>query len=125
MTRKTMALFLLSLLLVVYTTTTALAKNTQGGNPGEGYGNEDKPADLNPAGVALHIGQHVGVSVQGDGDAGVSEHFGHYLRIDVLGEKQRGASMPKVVKSYLGQLCPLEQGLEAVRRDVVTFKGLS
>jgi hypothetical protein len=63
-TRKTMALFLLSLLLVVYTTTTALAKNTQGGNPGEGSGNEDKPAELNPAGVALHIGQHVGVSIE-------------------------------------------------------------
>ena len=33
--------------------------------------------------------------------------------------------MPEIVKPYLWQPRPLEQGLELVRRDVVTFEGLS
>jgi hypothetical protein len=44
------------------------------------------------------------VGIEGNGYAGVSEHLGHYLWVDVLGEKQRGTSMPKVVKAYVGQL---------------------
>jgi hypothetical protein len=52
----------------------------------------------------LHVREHMRVGIEGNGYAGVSEHLGHYLWVDVLGEKQRGTSMPKVVKAYVGQL---------------------
>ena len=39
-----------------------------------------------------------------------------------VSEQQRGARVPEVVKPYLRQPRPLEQGLEAVRGDVVTVQ---
>jgi hypothetical protein len=66
----------------------------------------------------------VRVGVQGNGYGGVPKHLGHYLRVDVFGKQQRGACMPKVVETYLGQSRPPEQGLEAVCRDEATVEGL-
>jgi hypothetical protein len=37
-------------------------------------------------GLVPHVGQHVGVGVQGDGDARVAQHFGNYLRVHVPGQ---------------------------------------
>ena len=31
--------------------------------------------------LVLHVGQNVGISVQGDGDAGMAQSFANYLRI--------------------------------------------
>jgi hypothetical protein len=45
-------------------------------------------------GAVLHVGEHVRVSIQGDGDAGMPQHLGDDLRVHVLGEKQRGARVP-------------------------------
>jgi hypothetical protein len=51
-------------------------------------------------GAVLHVGQHVGVGVQGYGYGGVPEHLGNDFGIDILGQQQRGACVPKVVEAH-------------------------
>jgi hypothetical protein len=38
-------------------------------------------------GFALHVGQHVGVSIEGYGDTGMTKHLGDYLGVDIPAEK--------------------------------------
>ena len=52
------------------------------------------------------------VGIQGNGDAGMPQQLRDNLGVDVLGEQQRGARVPEIVKAYLGQPGPPEQGFE-------------
>jgi hypothetical protein len=67
----------------------------------------------------------VRVGVERDGDAGVAQHLGDHLRVHVLGEQERGARVPEIVEAYLRQARPLEQGLEAMRGDVLAGERLA
>ena len=49
-------------------------------------------------GLATHAGQHVGVGVEGDGDAGVSQKLLNELRMDVFLEQERGTRVPEIVE---------------------------
>jgi hypothetical protein len=64
------------------------------------------------------------VGIQGDGYACAPQHLRDNLGVDVLGEQQRGARVPEIVKAYLGQPHPLDQGLEAVRGDEAPIQRL-
>jgi hypothetical protein len=101
-------------------------KKSPGANAGAVYCNPSTQGFFEGACRAvLHVGEHVGVGVQGDGYAGMPQHLGDNLRVDVLREQQRGARMPKIVKAYLGQARPLEQGLEEMSGDVAQIKRLT
>jgi hypothetical protein len=65
-------------------------------------------------GAIQHIGEHMRVGVQCDGDAGVAQHLGDDLGVRVLGEKQRSARVPQIVKAYLRQPCSSKEWLESV-----------
>lgn len=49
-------------------------------------------------GLFLHVGEEVGVDVEGDRHGGVSEHLRDYFRVDVSGEEKRGAGVTEVVE---------------------------
>ena len=51
-------------------------------------------------GLALHVGQHMAVSVQCDGDGGVAQQFLHDLRMETLRQQKGGAGVPEVVKAH-------------------------
>jgi Overcoming lysogenization defect protein-like, TOPRIM domain/AAA domain, putative AbiEii toxin, Type IV TA system len=43
--------------------------------------------------IALHVGQHVTVDVEGHADSGVPKHLRHHLRMDTPQQQQRGCSI--------------------------------
>jgi hypothetical protein len=54
----------------------------------------------------------------------LAQHLGDHLWVHVLREQERGARVPEVVKPYLRQPSPLEQGLEAMRGNVAAVQRL-
>src|SRR5215203_6428495 len=52
-------------------------------------------------GTILHVGQDVGVDVEGDGYGGVAEHLGDHLHVDTLSQEQGGTGMPEVVETQI------------------------
>ena len=58
------------------------------------------------------------VGVQNHGYAGVAEELLHKLDVDAPAEKQRGARVPQVVETDVGQTRPLQERLEGAGDQV-------
>jgi hypothetical protein len=59
--------------------------------------------------VGAHAGYEVRVGVQRDGDSGMPQEFLHVLGMDIARQEQRGARVPEIVESYLGQARTLQE----------------
>ena len=70
-------------------------------------------------GLAAHAGQHVGVSIEGDGDGGVPEKLLDDLGMDVALQRQLGAGVPEVVEAEPRQLRTLQEQREGPMARVV------
>src|SRR5215217_3800010 len=53
------------------------------------------------SGTILHVGQYVGVDVEGDGYGGVAEHLGDHLHVDTLSQERGGAGVSEVVETQI------------------------
>ena len=69
-------------------------------------------------GLALQLGEYVGVGVHGDRNAGVAEDLHHDAGVDVLREQQARAGMPQVMQSDAADAGAVTEGAE-VAAEVV------